>query len=62
MLDKYKDVLSVNEVAEILGIGKGLAYKLIHEGKIKCVKAGSRILVPKYYLKVYLKASSSPHV
>lgn len=47
MLEKYKDVLSVSELLEILPLGKNSIYKLIKDGQIKCIRVGARIIIPK---------------
>ena len=35
MLDNYKDVLSVNDLYEILPLGKNKIYSLVNNGTIK---------------------------
>ena len=43
MLEKYKELLSVAEMKEALGIGRNAAYQLINENKIKHILVGSKI-------------------
>jgi len=43
----YKDVVTIRELQEMLGIGKNLAYKLISEKHINYIKIGSRFYIPK---------------
>jgi excisionase family DNA binding protein len=40
MFDQYPDVVTIEELCEMLGIGRGLAYQLVSSGKIKGVKVG----------------------
>ena len=40
-------VLTVDEAAEILGISRGLAYRMVREGAIPNVRMGRRMLVPR---------------
>ena len=40
-------VLTVAEVAKILGVGKNTAYDFIRSGAIKSVRVGRQIRVPK---------------
>ena len=47
MLEKYKDVLSVSELLEILPLGKNSIYKLLQTGAIRHIWVGSRIIIPK---------------
>lgn len=42
-MEKY--TLTVEEVAEILGIGRNLAYKLARSGEIPALRLGKRIVV-----------------
>ena len=39
-------VLRVEEAAELLGVGRSLAYDLIRDGRLRSFKVGSRRLVP----------------
>lgn len=39
--------MSVERAARILGIGRGLCYQMIHEGRIPHLVFGRRIVVPK---------------
>lgn len=55
MLNKYKDILSVKELCEILGIGKNTAYRLLKNGEIKSIRIGNKYKIPKEYLLEYLK-------
>jgi excisionase family DNA binding protein len=39
-------VLRVEEAAQLLGIGRSLAYDLIRSGQLRSIKIGRRRLVP----------------
>ena len=41
-----KKVVSVIEVARILGIGRNLAYEAVARGEIPSIRVGGRILIP----------------
>jgi excisionase family DNA binding protein len=45
---------TVNEVRAFLGIGETLIYHLVAQDKIRHVKAGRRILIPKAALDEFL--------
>jgi excisionase family DNA binding protein len=47
MLENYRDVLTVREVAEALRIGKNAAYILVREKKIYSLRVGRKYLIPK---------------
>lgn len=47
-------VLTVDQVAEVLCIGKNTAYDLVRSGEIKSVRVGRQIRIPKSALLEYL--------
>ena len=47
MLDKFNDVLTVKDLYEAIPIGKNAIYKLINDGKIKSIRVGKKIIIPK---------------
>ena len=53
--DQLPLVLSVDDLTKILGVGKNTAYDLIRCGKIKSVRIGHQIKIPKDSLLDYLK-------
>ncbi len=46
-LQDAPDVLTVEEVAQILRVGRNHAYELVRTGVIASVKLGRRLIVPK---------------
>lgn len=59
MLEKYDDVISVNELCEILGIGRNRAYELLQTNQIKGFQMGRPWKIPKVSVEKYLKRKSS---
>jgi excisionase family DNA binding protein len=53
-------VLTVDEVAEILRIGRISAYQAIERGEIPSVRVGRRILVPRIRFEQMLNPSATP--
>ena len=47
------------EMGQMIGVGRNLAYKLVHSGRVKVVRLGSRILVPTSAIEEFLRAESS---
>ncbi|MBD5131214.1 MAG: helix-turn-helix domain-containing protein [Clostridiales bacterium] len=47
MFLEYPDVVSVEQVTEMLHIGQVLAYKLLKDGTIKARKVGRRYIIAK---------------
>lgn len=46
-LENYPDVLNVNDIQEILGIGRQQAYELVSSNKFYTVRIGRRIKIFK---------------
>ena len=57
MLKEYPDVLTVEQVAQILNIGINAAYRLVNSHEIGCRKIGKSIRVPKVCVVDYLVSS-----
>ena len=55
MFNEYGDVLTVKEVCTILRISRNMAYELVREGKIRCVKVGNRYRIPKTEIVRFLE-------
>ena len=47
MFTKYSDVVSVEEVMEMLHLGRVTVYELLKSGKIKALKVGRKYIIPK---------------
>ena len=56
-LNNFKDVLTVKDVMSILTIGKNSTYKLLNEHKIKNIRIGNKIIIPKKCLEEYLQSA-----
>ncbi len=52
--DGYPPILTVADVQEILGVGRSLAYRMINDEKIKSVRVGKNIRIPKLYLLEFI--------
>ena len=51
----YKDIVTVNELCEMLNIGKNTAYELLQSGAIKSIKIGKVYRIPKKYVQEYIE-------
>ena len=47
MLKKCKDVLTVNDLFEILPLGRSKIYELLKNNQIKHLRIGKKIIIPK---------------
>lgn len=54
MFTTYHDVVNVKELAEMLGIGITLAYRLVRQKAIDSVKIGREYKIPKSNIIEYL--------
>ena len=54
MFREYPDVLTPQQVQEMLGVGQRMAYQLLREGKIQNVRMGRLYRVPKAAVIDYL--------
>lgn len=54
MLEKYSDILLIEDIMEILRIGRNSAYNLIKTGRLKCIRVGRNIRIPKAFLLDFL--------
>lgn len=50
----YKEILTREEVMEILKIGRSTFYKLLHTGELKGFKEGNRYKVPIQSIEEYV--------
>lgn len=44
---EYDDVVTVDDVMNMLHIGRNNVYKLLNDNSIKSVKVGKRFIIPK---------------
>ena len=52
-------VLSVNDIAETLAIGRNKAYSLINDGEIKALKIGNHFRIPREAFIEFLKSANA---
>ena len=52
--DNNRLTLTVQEVADLIGISKPIAYGLINDGSIRSIRIGRKILVPRQAVTDYL--------
>lgn len=57
MFNEYRDVMTVREAAEALGVCEAAVYRMVKENTIGCRRIGRRIVIPKVCLVQYVKAA-----
>lgn len=55
----FKDVVKVKDLQKMLGIGRNTAYELIATNKIKSIKSGNLILIPKQNVIDFLNGGAN---
>lgn len=58
MFENSKDLITVKEMQELLGIGRNTAYDLIHQNKLKCFRLGKSWKIPRQALEEYVLSQS----
>lgn len=58
-LSNLPDVLTVEDLTQILGIGKNSAYNLVKSGRLKSVRVGRKYLISKQALLQFLGVTES---
>lgn len=59
MFEQYDDILTINELAEVLKIGSTQAYRLVRSQKIKAFKEGKDWKIPKTSIIEYISIQTS---
>lgn len=57
MLEKYDDILTSQEICDVLHIGKTTLYNLLKNKKIQSIKIGNSYRVTKLWLLEYINQS-----
>ncbi|MEB4818887.1 helix-turn-helix domain-containing protein [Bacillus thuringiensis] len=56
MFDAYDDVVPIEDLMEMLDIGRNKAYELLKSGQIKSFKIGKSYRIPKMCIQNYVLA------
>lgn len=54
MFSSYPDVVQVEDLMEMLHIGRNSAYVLLSSGKIKTIRVGRKYIIPKRSVISYI--------
>ncbi len=58
MFEQYDDILTIEEISEILKIGMTQAYRIVRSGNLKGYKEGKDWKIPKQALNEYVISRS----
>lgn len=56
MFTEYDEILSIEDVMEILHIGKNSVYSLLKSNEIRNIRVGKRYIVPKQSVISFITA------
>ena len=59
MFVNYPDVVTIEQLQEMLCIGRNTAYRLINEKYIRSIRIGNVHKIPKIYVIEYILANAS---
>jgi len=59
MFNEYNDLVTVDELCEMLSIGKNAAYKLLSSGNLKAFRLNRVWKIPKTSVEKYILENSS---
>ena len=48
MFDNYPDIVSIEDVMSMLGVGKSTAYSLLRNNALPHVRVGRKYIIPKH--------------
>lgn len=57
MFKELPDILTIEQVAKALGIGKKAAYALVRNHELGCVHIGKTIRIPKFSLEDFVRSA-----
>ncbi len=58
MFNEYNDLVTVEELCDMLSIGKNAAYKLLSSGDLKCFRFNRMWKIPKQSVVEYILRQS----
>ena len=58
MFEEYDELITVEDMQKLLGIGKNTAYELLRENKVKCFRIGRIWKIPKRSIEEYILTQS----
>lgn len=59
-LDSVPDVLTLSDLQNVLQIGRSTAYRLVKSKKIRSIRIGKSIRIPRKYVQEFVESQNSP--
>jgi excisionase family DNA binding protein len=54
MFAQYDDIVTIDDLQEMVGLGRNKAYELLQTGQIKSFKLGKAYRIPKICIQDYI--------
>jgi len=51
--------VNVHEAARLIGCGRDAAYALVREGRLRSIRIGRRVLIPRTEIEAFIERESS---
>jgi DNA binding domain, excisionase family len=58
MLNEYKDVMTVLDVAQALGVCKDKIYQLLKSNELKSKRVGTKYIIPKFRVIEFIEKTT----
>ena len=62
MLNQYNDILTIDELCEVLMIGRNRAYKLLNSQELQGFRIGKIWKIPKIAVDDYIRRQSNINI
>lgn len=56
MFNEYSDIITIDELCEMLRIGRNKAYELLRSGKIKSFRCGRKWMISKQAVEEFVRS------
>lgn len=54
MFENYPEIVTVEELQEMLRIGRSVAYKILKSGELRSLRLGAKYLIPRAWVVDYV--------
>ena len=61
MFTEFPDVVGVDDLTKMLGIGRNKAYELVNSDTIKSIRIGTKHRIPKFRVVEFLENAQKAH-
>ena len=61
MFTEFPDVVGVDDLTKMLGIGRNKAYELVNSDTIKSIRIGTRHRIPKFRVVEFIENTQNTH-